>query len=279
MVKMMQKYSLQFRDKSVQSVLQRGQSKFVQLSLQPGEGLTKHRAPLGLTVIVLTGRIRFVVDDTVELLEASEMFALDAGVEHTVEALEQSTVLLVLTPDEQDTPTIPKRELEHVNAYQRPELIDQIAPELQPLVRDHVHVCQVLESVEQSTDLKTIKFALDLIAHELDSHFIAEEKVVFPRMANHVGGLDIGPVARLLEEHRHIRQLHAEAEELLSAYHHSDDQHTKNLLMTKVFDLSTALLNHLGKEDSHLFPMTSRLLTDEEKSAIAKELTEYTSRI
>lgn len=94
----METYSLQFRDRPVQSVLQRGESKFVQLSFEPGEGLSKHRAPLALTVIVLTGQIRFTVGDETEVLNASEMLALEPAIEHAVEAVERSTVLLVLTP-------------------------------------------------------------------------------------------------------------------------------------------------------------------------------------
>jgi quercetin dioxygenase-like cupin family protein len=93
-----QKYSLQFRDRPVESILQRGQSKFVQLSLEPGRGLTKHSTPMALTVVVLTGQIRFTVGDTTELLNASDMLAIDPGVEHAVEAIQRSTVLLVLTP-------------------------------------------------------------------------------------------------------------------------------------------------------------------------------------
>lgn len=95
----MERYSLQFRDQTVHSVLQRGQSKFVQLSFEPGEGLPNHRAPLALTLIVLTGQIRFSVDERTEVLDASDMLTLDPAVEHVVEAIERSTVLLVLTPD------------------------------------------------------------------------------------------------------------------------------------------------------------------------------------
>src|SRR5579875_1589848 len=95
----MEKISLQFRDRPVQNVLQRGDSKFVQLSFEPGEGLTKHRVPLALAVIVLTGRVLFTVEEQTEPLDASDMLTVDPGVEHAIEAVERSTVLLVLTPD------------------------------------------------------------------------------------------------------------------------------------------------------------------------------------
>lgn len=96
---MMEKFSLKFRDRQVQSVLQRGESKFVQLSLEPGKGLAKHSTPLALSVVVLTGRVVFTVGEQTEILEATEMLTVDPAVEHAIEAVELSTVLLILTPD------------------------------------------------------------------------------------------------------------------------------------------------------------------------------------
>jgi|GEM_PF-2036048 len=274
----MEKISLQFREQLVQSLLQRGQSKFVQLSLEAGQALTNHRAALALTVIVLTGKVRFTVGETTEVLDASSMLAIAPDAEHALEGIEKSTVLLVLTPDDAAAPQSVRVEspaLEHENAYQHPELLEQIAPELRVLVQDHIEVCKVLETLGSSPDIENIQGVLRLIEKELSQHFVIEEKVVFPRMAAHVGGVDVGPVARLLEEHRHIRQLHAEAEKLLAACEQHQDEHTGSLLNNKMADLSKTLLNHLGKEDSHLFPMASRLLTVEEKVAIAAEMKQY----
>jgi quercetin dioxygenase-like cupin family protein len=95
----MERYSLQFRDRPVQSLLQKGKSKFIQLSLNPGQGLTKHRVPLALAVIVLDGAVRFIVGQRDEILLTADMLVLDPNVEHAVEALERSIVLLVLVPD------------------------------------------------------------------------------------------------------------------------------------------------------------------------------------
>jgi quercetin dioxygenase-like cupin family protein len=78
---------------------QRGQCKFVQLSLDPGQGLTNHHTPLALAVIVLTGTIRFTTGEQDEVLHTADMLVLDPRVEHAVEALERSIVLLVLVPD------------------------------------------------------------------------------------------------------------------------------------------------------------------------------------
>lgn len=96
----MERYALSFRDKPVQNIVQRGKSKFVQLSFNPGQGLAKHQASLALTVIVLTGHVLFTVGHQTESLQSSDMLTLEPSVEHAIEAVEQSTVLLVLTPYE-----------------------------------------------------------------------------------------------------------------------------------------------------------------------------------
>lgn len=279
----MEKISLQFRDKQVQCVLQRDETKFIQLSLAPHKGLTKHRTPHNLAVLVLTGKVLFTIEEQSFVLEASEMLAVDPGVEHAIEGIEQSTVLLVLTPDfklSESAPVLPRTQTsEHENAYRHPELIEHIAPELRPLVDDHIALCKVLEATASVPHEREIRSALEMIQTELQTHFVAEEQVVFPRIAAHVGGQDVGPVARLLAEHAHIRRLYAEARELLKTWEETGDAHIHELVADKIQQLSASLLNHLGKEDSHLFPMASRLLSQEEKAAVANELQEYTHKM
>ncbi|WP_026962664.1 hemerythrin domain-containing protein [Alicyclobacillus herbarius] len=271
----MQRVSLAFQDKMVQSLLQHGEARFVQLSLNPGQGLTRHKTPLALTVVVVSGKIVFTVDDEQVLLEGPSLLPVGAGVEHAVEAVEKSVVLLVLAPSEgaEDGPS-PRgsRQIQHQNAYEHPELVKGITPELRPLVEDHVQLCKVLLNLGEHPDLDAIRHALQVVSAELCHHFTAEEDIVFPRMAVHVGGADVGPVARLIEEHAHIRRLHGEAEDLFNAFTEKQDEHLRALLWDKVEDLTVALLNHLGKEDSHLFPMASRLMSEDEKAAIAEEL-------
>lgn len=277
----MEKFSLEFRDRPVQSIVQRGESKFVQLSFEPGQGLTKHRAPLALTVVVLTGQVLFTVGEQSEYLKASEMLTLDPAVEHAIEAVDQSTVLLILTPlatgKEKPLPASEEavRPLEHENVFKHPELIEQIAVELRPLVTDHIELCKTLEATARTLNEETIRTMLSTIKEELESHFVAEEEVLFPRVAAHVGGMDVGPVARLMDEHAYIRDLYKNAESLMSDCGQMRNAHSWTLLKNQVAELSRVLLNHLGKEDSRLFPMASRLLTPEEKAAVAVELKAY----
>lgn len=274
----MDTYSLAFGDRMVQSVLQRGATKFVLLSFKPGEELTKHRSASALTVIVLTGQIRFSVNNQTETLEAHEMLPIEPMVEHALEANVQSTVLLVLTATDQSTTpqkitiNLPQ---EPQNIYQHPELMQQIAMELRPFAQDHMQIYQILESTNQVSNQVTIRMVLELTGQELNSHFAAEELFLFPRMAKYVGGMAISPVAQMLIEHKRVFELYQEAEQIKAAYDADGDEHTGSLLTNKVAELAATLLNHLSKEDSHLLPMASRILTPEERQMIASDLKRY----
>ncbi len=274
----LERYSADFKDQAVSSLFQKEGSKFVQLSFPAGQGLTKHRTNRHLVLIVLSGRIRFTVDERSEELAASQIVALEPLQEHSLEAVEPSTALLVLVADapvQADAPKLQTPALDHENAYMNPALVEQIAPELRPLVSDHVELCKILEAVQKAPSDGLVQHALATVRQELASHFVAEEELLFPLMAKHVGGMDVGPVARLLEEHQKIRRLHTEAQEIFDTQLRQPDEHVKNLMSEKLRELSHALLNHIGKEDSHLFPMASRLLSEAEKQSVADGLVRY----
>lgn len=274
----MERISLSFKEKLVSGVATVEGCKFVQLSMEKGQGLTKHKAPHVLNFIVLSGRVRFALGDDDNILETSDMITVEPGLEHEVEALEKSVALLILVPKApvfQATTQNAEPALDHENAFMNPKLIENVAPELRPLVEDHIEVCRILDEAKGKVVKDKVQAAIEIVGEELDHHFVAEEELLFPRMAKHVGGMDVGPVARLIEEHRKIRRLHGEAKEIFDQYLKDESGHVESLLGEKMKDLTHALLNHLGKEDSHLFPMASRLMTDEEKKAIAEGLLQY----
>lgn len=274
----MEKFSLDFSPKMVQTVFQEGESRFVLLSLLPGQGLTRHRTKQRLVLTVLTGEIEFTANDSTTVVLPTEMLTVDPLTEHAVSAKQNSTVLLTLIPQvgsNTGTGGAKTRTLTHENAYMHREIITQIAPELRPLVDDHVRLCALLDAPalsDEEAEMNRIEVILSTVRQELNEHFVLEEKYVFPLMARHVGGEDVGPVARLFEEHAHIRQLHKEAEQLFHLARAKWDPHAFALVGQKAEELAVSLLNHLGKEDSHLFPMASRLLTDEEKAQINEHL-------
>ncbi len=75
----------------------------------------------------------------------------------------------------------------------------------------------------------------------------------------------------MIEENRQIEKLHHDASEFLATYEALKDSHVLTLFNNKMNDLTLALLNHFGKEDSHLFPIASHLMTSVEKAEIARE--------
>lgn len=274
----MKKFDLKFKDKMINSVLQVEGSKFVQLSLDPGKGLTKHHTPNHLTLIVLEGQVEFAINEEKEILNASDVIVVEPSVEHEVHAIEKSVVLLVLTPPvkvEADTPEPRTFVPDHDNAYNNPAILESIAPEIRQLTEDHIELCKKLYEAQTDLELHDIATLLKLIGEELDRHFVAEEKVLFPYIAAHLGGDDVGPVPRLLEEHEIIRRLHRDTKRLYEGAKDQTDSHAKLLVGDRMRELSHVLINHLGKEDSHLFPMASRILTEAELQSVAEGLQQY----
>ena len=64
--------------------------------LHAGSSLEEHSAPGAVTVQVLDGRVRVRVGDDTLDLPAGRVIAFDARVAHSVDALEDSTLLLTL---------------------------------------------------------------------------------------------------------------------------------------------------------------------------------------
>ncbi|HET7657597.1 MAG TPA: hemerythrin domain-containing protein [Bacillales bacterium] len=247
---------------------------FELLSMEAGQEWNIQPPSHYINVIVLSGHIRFSNGNEDSERSEPHMITTNPGEKLYLKAIDTSTALFVKIPK---TAAIQNEDtsLDHENAYQNPALIERVAQEIRPLVEDHIEVCKTLESFKGDSTTEVLESGLQLISNELDSHFVAEEQLLFPIMAKHVGGMEVGPVARLIEEHRIIRTLYSEVSEWFEETKQDPTDHNKEGLNKKMKALSKALLNHLGKEDSHLFPMASRLLTQEEKNSISAKLPEY----
>ncbi len=93
----MQVYSLAFNENFIRPVLDNQVSKVVQFSFSKGKVLEKHRTSSPILVQVLSGKVRFTAEEEV-MLEPGRLVSLEPNVEHAVEALEDSVVVLILTP-------------------------------------------------------------------------------------------------------------------------------------------------------------------------------------
>jgi len=100
---MMNIYSLSFEQHFVRPVLDNGVSKVVKFSFPKGKILPKHKTTSDILVFVLQGKIRFVADGEAVLAQ-NDMISLGKQIEHSIEALEDSLVVLVLTPSPESHP-------------------------------------------------------------------------------------------------------------------------------------------------------------------------------
>ncbi|PKN83186.1 MAG: hypothetical protein CVU47_00175 [Chloroflexi bacterium HGW-Chloroflexi-9] len=84
------------QDRSAVTLVKQGGLSVVLTHLHAGGTLAEHSAPGATTVQVLDGHVRIRVgDDTIEV-PAGRLVAFDARVRHSVEALEDSVLLLTL---------------------------------------------------------------------------------------------------------------------------------------------------------------------------------------
>jgi len=94
----MKVYPLTFNETFVKPVLDNGVSKVVQFSFTKGKVLEKHNTSSDILVQVVEGKIKFAAAGEEVILQRGELLSLDKNVEHALEALEESIVLLILTP-------------------------------------------------------------------------------------------------------------------------------------------------------------------------------------
>jgi quercetin dioxygenase-like cupin family protein len=93
----MNHYTLEFNDSFVRVVMDNGVSKAVQFSFPKGKVLEKHKTTSAILVQVISGQVRFTAEEEVLLL-SGQLLSLEPNVEHSVEALEDSVMLLIQTP-------------------------------------------------------------------------------------------------------------------------------------------------------------------------------------
>jgi quercetin dioxygenase-like cupin family protein len=93
----MEIYPLAFKEHFILPIMDNKASKVVQFSFPKGKILDKHTTSSHILVLVVSGQVRFRADEEV-LLQSGQLVSLEPNVEHSVEALEDSIMLLILTP-------------------------------------------------------------------------------------------------------------------------------------------------------------------------------------
>jgi quercetin dioxygenase-like cupin family protein len=96
----MKVYPLAYEASFVRPVMDNGGFKVVKFSFPKGKLLKKHKTESDILVFVLEGKILFSAEEEVEV-SACRMISLERLAEHSIEALEDSLVVVVMSPSPQ----------------------------------------------------------------------------------------------------------------------------------------------------------------------------------
>lgn len=114
---------------------------------------------------------------------------------------------------------------------------------------------------------RTLSFASDFVDR---CHHAKEEDVLFVSMVNAGVPKEGGPVGVMLAEHTAGRRYIAASKEALAAYEQSAPN-AAAALAENLRGYAKLLREHIMKEDNVLYPLSDRVLAEEEKAAMVRE--------
>jgi quercetin dioxygenase-like cupin family protein len=82
---------------SITILIETENSKEIRIVFKKGQLLKEHKTPFPIIVEIFSGAVNFGVNGTVQQLENGKLIALEGGVPHDLEALEDSIVRLSLS--------------------------------------------------------------------------------------------------------------------------------------------------------------------------------------
>jgi len=165
-------------------------------------------------------------------------------------------------------PRLDLTDWKRTSAQEVDKIMAIVAPELHSFIEEHASLSRLMDRVREGYDAEIYREALNQIGHELEHHFLFEEKYILSRLENHIPETEVGPIAKLKSEHDVIRKHHREPLPCLKA------TIPKTLPGTDSENGAAAYLlkKHIEKEDHYLFPLFSVILTEDEKAAIARDV-------
>jgi hemerythrin-like domain-containing protein len=139
---------------------------------------------------------------------------------------------------------------------------------------------RVAENIDQTPSeemARALDSALRYFREAAPKHTADEEESLFPRLrqiSNSELTSAFSQLHALEEEHRWANSLHAKVEQLgtkyLSGTTLSGDEVAS--FRAAIRDLGSMYERHIGLEDNTIFPLATRLLNENDKSAIASEM-------
>ena len=146
-----------------------------------------------------------------------------------------------------------------------PEQVMQLISEF--MSEDHANLDRLFEEFEQqrNDDLDRAKLPFDEFMARLQRHIIWEEEFLFPIFEKRTGMIDAGPTAVMRMEHELIKGLLEEINvRVLQGSPEGLDELTVELL--------EVLGSHNQKEENILYPSLDRMVTDEDREKVLRDL-------
>ncbi|MGA9175447.1 MAG: hemerythrin domain-containing protein [Thermoactinomyces sp.] len=166
-------------------------------------------------------------------------------------------------------PKLDLTDWQKTNTQESEKILRIVAPELHSFIEEHSVLSQWMDQIREGYNAELYNKVLGEIGHELDHHFLYEEKYILSRLANHIPETVVGPIFKLKNEHNTIRKHYEEAKALFKNH---DPENPSQELVQKMGLLAYLLKKHIEKEDHYLFPLFSVILTQDEKEAIASDV-------
>jgi hemerythrin-like domain-containing protein len=138
-------------------------------------------------------------------------------------------------------------------------------------------VARLIDRPATEETRRALESALRYFGQAAPKHTADEEESLFPRLRQiHDPAIQaaFSRLEQLEEEHRWAAPLHAEVERLGAQYLSTDNLSSAEVddFRKAVASLASMYKQHISVEDSVVFPLAARVLSDAEKVAIAKEM-------
>ncbi|MHB9092213.1 MAG: hemerythrin domain-containing protein, partial [Chloroflexota bacterium] len=123
------------------------------------------------------------------------------------------------------------------------------------------------EQIPPDTLARAHGFILNFADH---CHHAKEEHILYPAMARRGMPTQSGPIGVMLSEHEMGRRYAGAIKDALPGYAEGDAESTA-MLIKSIRNYADLLLEHIQKEDGILYPLSDRVLDDEDKAELMRE--------
>src|SRR5690606_38360371 len=165
-------------------------------------------------------------------------------------------------------PRLDLTDWKRTSAQEVDKIMAIVAPELHSFIEEHASLSRLMDRVREGYDAEIYREALNQIGHELEHHFLFEEKYILFRLENHIPETEVGPIAKLKSEHDVIRKHHREA--LAMSEGHDPENPSQELIQKKEL-LAILLKKRTDKDAPSVCPLFTVSLTGDGKKAIARD--------